>query len=166
MPHGTTQSLTITTLESSQLPADVNLLAGWSSAGISMSGLIDALFSMEFVSASANRQAGVINAYIYAALGTTPTWPDIFSAGTPGVAGAATVRDARLLQRNLKLLQSFSFSSTSAEKGSINQEGIARLFEGLIVPSHVALFLTGTIASGTAVQLANTGNFIGYTPIT
>jgi hypothetical protein len=158
--------MTVTGLNS--LAADANLLAGWSSAGIDVKGggMQDVLISLQVTSASANRQAGTLYVYAYAALDDTPTWPDIFSAGTEGAQGAATVHDTELFGSALKLVEALSFDAGNGDVQSISQRGLAQYFGGAIPPSHVALFITGNIASATNAQLAAAGNSVTYMPVT
>lgn len=165
LQHSASVAMTVSNLHS--LAADTNLLAGWASAAIPIkaNNYQDVMVAARFVTHASNRQAGVINVYAVAALNDTPLWPDIFSAGTEGAEGAATVHDVEHIGLELLPLESIVVDNTASEEYSMAPKSLAQLFGGPIPPTHVFLFVTNTAASGTNPGLAASGSAVYYTPL-
>lgn len=140
-------NLTITSLNS--LAASAGLLAGWSSGTIdnTTDKDLDKAISAKFSSAA----AGSIQVYAYSMLDDT-NWPDIFSAGTEGTEGTATIHDDE--QKASALIPLWSTTTDGApnpDPHSMLSTSIRKAFGGFMPPKF-ALFIT---ASG---ALAATGN--------
>lgn len=149
-------NLTATSLQS--LAASAGLLAGWTSGTIdnTTDKDLDKAISAKFVTASTNRQAGRVEVYAYAMLDDS-NWPDIFSSGTEGTEGTATITDDEQKMENLILLWSTYTDTTNADPLNMPQTSVAAAFDG-ILPPKFAIFVTGAAATSTNAQFASSGN--------
>ena len=154
--YAASSNLTVTALNS--LAASAGLLAGWTSGTIdnTTDKHVDKKISARFTTSSANRQAGRIEVYAYAMLDDT-TWPDIFSSGTEGTEGAATIHDDEQKMENLVLLWSTFTDTTNADVHNMPPVSVAEAFGGALPPKF-ALFVTGAAATSTNAQFAASGN--------
>lgn len=160
--YGTDAAFTQTNLDG--IASSATWVAGWTSAAIdnaTSTKAMDYMVQGQFQVESAGLSAGVINVYAYAALNDTPTWPDLFSAGTEGTEGAATLHDTNIRDQ-LRLVASITTDTTASQNYPFMPVSIASLFGG-VVPSHWALF----VAQSTGAALETTGdpNQIYYQPI-
>lgn len=161
--YGASVAMTVTALHS--LAASQTLVAGWSSASVSNTSALnlDYMVSGTFTTASANRQVGVIEVWVLAALNDTPTWPAL-ATGAAGTQGAASfTADLQKLSYG-RLLTSFYVTATASQTYAFPPTGIAQLFGGQC-PTHWALFVTGSATTTTTAQFAASGSAIHYTPV-
>lgn len=163
LQYAASVALTVTNLHS--LATSSDFTAGWTSASVSnaTNEYLDVLLSGTFTKAAANTQIGNINIYVYAALNDTPTWPDLFSTGTEGTEGAATVHDTEQLQSGLTLVKSIGVDAGASEVHTFGPIGLAQFFGGML-PTHWAVFV-GTNATSSGASLAASGNALYYTPV-
>jgi len=148
-------NLTVTNLNS--LAASTSLLSGWTSGTIdnTTNKDLDVLISAKFTKAASNLQAGSIEVYAYAMLDDT-NWPDIFSSGTEGTEGAATVHDDEQKRECLKLLWSTATDTGASEVHNMPPTSVASAFGSL--PPKFAIFVTGNCTTTTTAQFAASGN--------
>lgn len=149
--YGTDAAFTQTNLDG--IASSATWVAGWTSPAINNTSTlaVDYLVSGQFQVESAGLSAGVINVYAYAALNDTPTWPDLFSAGTEGTEGTATLHDTEI-RDTLELVASIVTDTTASRYYSFQPVSIASLFGH--VPTHWALF----VAQSTGTTLETTGD--------
>lgn len=162
--YGSSSSFTVTSLQSLSTSSDWT--AGWTSAAVDSAGdgnPIDYQISCTFTSASANRQAGNIRIYAYAALNDTPTWPDIFSSGTEGSEGAATAHGEAARNAGMRLVDDPLTNATNAAVFTFTSF-LSFAFQGAIVPQDWALFIAHNITSSGA-GFASSGNAVYRTPV-
>lgn len=160
--YGTDAAFTQTNLDG--IASSGTWVAGWSSAAVdnvTSVKAVDYLVQGQFQVESAGLSAGVINVYAYASLNDTPTWPDLFSAGTEGSEGAATLHDTEI-RDTLRLVASIVTDTTASRYYSFQPVSIASLFGGH-VPSHWALFVAQS--TGTTLETTGDPNQIYYMPI-
>lgn len=122
---------------------------------------IDYLVSGQFQAESASLAAGEIRVYAYAAFNDTPTWPDLFSAGTEGTEGTATIHDTELRDSAVVLLWSTATDTTASRVYPMPPRSIRAAFGE--VPPYWALF----VAQSTNTTLETTGdpNVLYYVPV-
>jgi hypothetical protein len=158
--YGTDAAFTQTNLDG--IASSATWVAGWTSAAIdnTTTKAMDYLVSGTFTAESTGLSAGQIVVYAYASLNDTPTWPDIFSAGTEGTEGTATIRDTAI-RDTLRLVTAITTNTTASNVYSFQPVSIASLFGH--VPTHWALF----VAQSTGAALETTGdpNQVYYVPI-
>lgn len=148
------------------LATSATRVAGWSSASVDNSSdqFLDFLVSGQFtVNAGAAPTVGkTISVYAYAAHdgGGTPVWPDLFSSGTEGSEGAATVHDEEQRDCGLRLLWSCVVDTGTSEVYVMPPTSLAEAFGG-IVPAKWALFVT----QDTGQALHSAGSAVYRTPI-
>jgi len=159
--YGTDAVFTQTNLDG--IASSATWVAGWTSGSVDNTSTLalDYLVAGQFQVESAGLSAGVINVFAYAVLNDTPTWPDLFSAGTEGTEGTATLHDTEI-RDTLRLVASIATDTTASRFYSFQGVSIASLFGG-IVPTYWALF----VAQSTGAALETTGdpNQIYYMPI-
>jgi hypothetical protein len=151
--------LVVTSLHS--LAASTTRLGGWTSAVIdnTIDRDIDKQIIASFVSHASNRSStGSLELWAYGMIDDS-TWPDIFSSGTEGTEGAATVHDAYRKSCALRLLWSVSPDATASAVYVTPPLSVASAFDGLLPPKF-ALFVTGNITTTTTAQLASSGSQI------
>ncbi len=159
--YGTDAAFTQTNLDG--IASSTTWVSGWTSGAIDNTSTkaVDYLVSGQFQVESAGLSAGVINVYAYAALNDTPTWPDLFSAGTEGTEGTATLHDTEI-RDTLRLVASIVTDTTASRYYSFQPVSIASLFGG-VVPTHWALFVAQS--TGTTLETTGDPNQIYYMPI-
>lgn len=165
---GTVTSLTVTNLHS--LAASAARTAGWTSAGIDVLGgtggpWLDVLVNASFSSHASNRQAGNIDVRVYSALDDTPTWGDIFSAGTEGAEGTATFHDSYRRNCASKVLDTIPVDNTASAIYVMDNVSVVEKYGNVGLPTDFALFVSHNIATSTNAGLAASGSAIRYTPI-
>lgn len=126
--YASSSNLTVTALHS--LAASSTFLSGWSSGTIdnTTDRHTDKVVSAKFILASANLSTtGEIRVYAYAMLDDS-NWPDLFSSGTEGTEGAASVHDTEQASSGLKLLWSTATDNTNADPHNMPPTSIATVF--------------------------------------
>lgn len=158
--YGTDAAFTQTNLDG--ISSSATWVAGWTSAAIDNTSTkaVDYLVQGQFQVESSGLSAGVIVVYAYASLNDTPTWPDIFSAGTEGTEGTATIHDTEI-RDTLKVVASIVTDTTASRYYSFQPVSIASLFGH--VPTHWALFVAQS--TGTTLETTGDPNQIYYMPI-
>jgi len=156
--YGTALTPTVTNLQS--LASSSGFASGWTSAWIDNTTTLalDYLITAA-IAAGTTPTAGSVRVYAYAQHSDGSTAPSIFSAGTPGTEGTATVTDVEQLDASLVLLWSSSVDTTSNDIYSMPPRSIAQAFG--YVPRKFALF----IAHDTVAALKSSGNAIYADPI-
>jgi hypothetical protein len=165
---GTVTSLTVTNLHS--LAASSSRTAGWTSGAIDLKDTVadlqDILVNASFTSHASNRQAGNIDVRVYSALDATPTWGDLFSAGTEGTEGTATFHDTYRRNTGSKLLTSIIADATASAVYVMDNESVAMRYGGPGgLPTDIALFVGQNIATSTNAGLAAAGSTVRYIPV-
>lgn len=160
LKYGTAAALTVTNLHS--IASSSTWSAGWTSAWIDNTSALalDYLVGGEFkVNNGAAPTTGTeIRVYAYASYDGTVS-PDIFSSGTEGTEGTATVHDTEQLDAGLVFLWSTAVDTTTGDVYSMPPRSIARAFGN--VPRKFALF----VAHNTGQNLHSAGNALYYDPI-
>lgn len=158
-------AMTVSSLHS--LAASSTWEAGWTSASVdnTTDEYSDFLVSGTFSTHASNRQAGVINVWAYASLNDTPNWPDIFSSGTEGSQGAATVTDTEERDAAMVLIASIVVDNTASAVYTFPPTSLRRAFGLDHPPTHWALFVSQNAATSTNAGLASSGSAIYYTPV-
>lgn len=161
--YAASSSLTVTNLHS--LASSQDWTAGWTSASVNntSNAYLDYLYGFTFTTNAANRQAGVINIYVIAALNDTPTWPATAS-GTIGTEGALSFTDTEERDCLCRLLGTLTVDATASAIYAFPQTGIAQWFGG-VMPTHHAIFIAQNCATTTAAGLASSGSAVYQTPV-
>lgn len=156
LEYRASSNLTVTSLDS--LAAAASLLAGWTSGTIdnTTNKDEDILVSAKFTKAAANMQAGQIQVFAYAMLDDS-NWPDVFSSGTEGSQGTATIHDDEQKNEAFRFLWATTTDTGTSEVHNMPPTSVAAAFGG-ILPAKFAIFITGNAASSTNSQLAASGN--------
>jgi hypothetical protein len=84
-------------------------------------------------------------------------WPDIFSSGTEGTQGTATVHDTEQQASALILLWSTAVDTGTAEVHSMPMTSVRGAFGG-ILPPKFAVFIAANAATSTNASFAASGN--------
>jgi hypothetical protein len=144
-------NLTVTNLHG--IASSSTWLSGWTSGTIdNTSNLdLDVLVSAKFVAESSGLSAGEIRVYVYAMLDDS-NWPDIFSSGTEGTEGTATLHDTEIRDA-LPVLFIVTTDTSASRPYPMISKSIAALFGGQM-PPKCALF----VAQSTGTTLETTGN--------
>lgn len=146
------------------LATSATRVGGWTSASVdngtdqNLDFLISGQFKVHATLAPTDKKT--ISVYAYAAFTETPTWPDLFSAGTEGTEGAATVHDEEQRDCGLRLLWSCTTDAGMAEVYVMPPTSLAEAFGG-IVPRQWALWVT----QDTGQALAADTNALYRTPL-
>lgn len=153
--------LTVTNLHS--LAASSTFVAGWTSGTIDNTSDLDfdKFLSGSFTCHASNQQAGEIRIYVYTQRKDS-TWPDLFSSGTEGTEGTATVHDSEIRDAGMKLLWSSVTDGGASDIYTVPFMSIASLFGGMM-PPKCALFVTTTAASSTNASFASSGSILSLT---
>lgn len=161
--YGTLNTFTVTNLHS--LASSSSREAGWTSASVANTSTLalDYIISGTFATHASNRQAGYIDVRLYTALNATPTWPDIFSAGTEGTEGTATWHDTEQMNSGSVLLRSIEVDTGASDVMTFPQTGIAQLFGQM--PTHFALFVGQNASTTTTAGLAASGSALYGIPV-
>lgn len=163
--YGTPVSMTMTGIE--DVDASATLVAGWTSNSVNNTSdrHVDFLLSGSFKTESTGRQDGFIVVYVYGSFNTTPTWPDLFSSGTEGSVGAATVHDTEERDAGMRLAASITTDNSNGAVYTFAPISVASLFGG-VIPPYWAVWVTSNCTSGTndwCVSDANTQLY--YVPV-
>jgi hypothetical protein len=162
LKYGSSVAMTVTNLHS--IATSSTNVAGWTSAGEDniTNCFEDYLISAQFTvdNAGAATAGKSIKVYAYAAFNDTPTWPDLFSAGTEGSQGTATVHDEEQRDCGMRLLWAGVVDAGTSEIYAMPPTSLALAFGGF-VPSDWALFIT----QDTGQALESTGNAVYYQPV-
>lgn len=158
LKYGTALTPTVTNLQS--LASSTGFTSGWTSAWIDNTSVlaVDYLVSGN-IAAGTTPTAGSVRVYAYAQHSDGSTAPDIFSAGTEGTEGTATVTDSEQLEASLVLLWSSSVDATTNDNYTMPPRSIAGAFGQ--VPRKWALY----IAHDTVAALRSTLNAVYADPI-
>lgn len=145
-------ALTQTNLDA--LATSSTLVAGWTSGSIdnTTNEYTDYLISGSITLESAGLAAGEIRLYAYAAHLDTPTWPDLFSSGTEGTEGTATVHDSEIRDSGMVLLWSTATDTGASDVYTIPPTSIAEAF------GHVPRLFALWIVHSTGANLESTGD--------
>ena len=147
-------ALTVTGLQS--LASSTTRTAGWTSDAINNTSNLDldVLVGGEFKvnNSSAPTTLTSIEVYAYAAYKDDPTWPDLFSSGTEGTEGAATVHDEEQRDCGMILLWSCTIDAGTGEVYSMPPRSLRQAFG--VLPPYVALF----VVHNTGQTLHSSGN--------
>lgn len=162
--YGTSVSMTMTGIE--DVDSSSTWVVGWTSGSVNNTSTlaVDYLLSGQFTTESTNRQAGYIFVYAYASFNDTPTWPDLFSSGTEGSVGAATVHDTEQRDSGMRLVSSITVDNTASAVYTFPPTSIATLFGGS-VPPYWAVWVTSNAATTTADWCVSSGTNLYYVPI-
>jgi hypothetical protein len=153
-------NLTVTNLHS--IATSATWLAGWTSDTIDNTTNNDLDIGVTAkITLGNSATAGEIRVYAYTMLDDS-NWPDVFSAGTEGTQGTATIHDTEYRDGSFVLLWSVATDADSGtdDNYSMPLTSIAKAFGFL--PPKFAIF----IAHSTGVNLAASGNQVtikGYT---
>lgn len=150
--YGTAEAPAVTALQS--LASSSTFLAGWTSAWIDNTTTLalNSTVSAQIMSGT-TPTAGSIRAYVYAEH-PDGTDPALFSAGTAGVEGTATVHDSEILEGSMTLIWSSSVDTTSDQAHNMPPRSIRQAFG--FMPRKWALF----IAHDTVATLKSSGSFV------
>lgn len=148
---GASSNLTVTNLASIATSADWT--AGWTSATVDNSSNLysDYLLTVK-ITAGTTLTAGQIQVRIYAELDDT-NYPDIFSAGTEGTEGTATIHDTATRDNSLVLAKVLTTDTTNSQVYCAGPISVASLFGG-VCPRKFCVF----ISHSTAANLAASGH--------
>jgi hypothetical protein len=160
--YGTDVAFTQTNLDG--IASSSTWLSGWTSAAVDNTSTkaMDYIVSGEFQVESSGLSAGVINVYAYCSLNDTPTWPDIFSAGTEGTEGTATLHDTEV-RDTLRLVASITTDTSASRKYPFFARSICAVFGTPVPPTHWALFVAQS--TGTTLETTGDPNQIYYMPV-
>lgn len=157
--YGTALTLTVTNLQS--LASSSTFVAGWTSAWIDNATSVKAVDYLitANIAAGTTPTAGSVRVYAYAQHSDGSTAPDLFSSGTEGTEGAATVTDAEMLDSAFVLLWSSVVDTTTNDNYTMPPRSIKQAFGQ--VPRKFAIF----IAHDTVAALRSTVNAVYADPI-
>lgn len=131
-------------------------MAGWTSGTFDNATdlLIDRLVSGQFQvnTGSAPTAGGTISLYAYAAFTDTPDWPDLFSSGTEGSVGTATVHDEEQRDCGMVFLWGCTVDATTSRVYVVPPRSLAQAFGGML-PTHTALWVVQN--TGQALSASN-----------
>lgn len=158
LSYRASSNLTVTNLAG--VASSASWVAGWTSGTIdNTSDLdLDKLVSASFTVESAGLSAGEIRVSVYAMLDDS-TWPDLFSAGTEGTEGTATIADTEIRDHSLIPLWSCITDTTASRVYTMPKRSIAALFGG-VLPPKFAIFVsqsTGTTLETSGQQVTVVG---------
>ena len=162
--YGTPVTVTMTGIE--DIDASASLVAGWSSNSVNNTSDLyqDFLVGGQFTLESSPIQAGEIRVYIYAAWTTTPVWPDIFSTGTEGSVGAASITDTEERDCCMALGAQISTDNSTSAVYAFKPFSVAQLFGG-IVPPYWAIWVTGNTSTATNDLFVSSGTALYIQPV-
>lgn len=149
--------LTVTNLHS--IATSATWVAGWTSGTIDNTSDLDfdKWLSGKITVAAAGLAAGEIRVYVYAMMDDA-NWPDIFSAGTEGTEGTATLHDTNIRDAHMRLLWSTPTDTTASQVYPIPKTSLASAFGSGVIPPKVAIFITHS----TGANLAAAGNQVTH----
>lgn len=161
LKYGTPAAFTQTNLDG--VSSSATWVSGWTSGGVSNTTELaeDYLVSGQFMAESSGLSAGEIRVYAYAAFDATPTWPDLFSSGTEGTEGTATLHDTSTRDSSLVLLWSTATDTTASQVYAMPPRSIRAAFGS--VPPHWALFVVQS--TGTTLETTGDPNVVYRVPV-
>lgn len=164
LQYGTDAAFTMTGIE--DVDASSTWVGGWTTGSVDNTSTeaIDYLVSGQFTTESSNRQAGWIYVYAYGVFVDTPTWPDLFSSGTEGTVGAATVHSVEARDSGMRLIAAIYCNNTASAVFSFPPTSIAQAFGGT-VPSLWALWVTSNVTTTTTDWCVSSGTTLYYAPV-
>ena len=157
-------NLTVTTLAG--IASSATWVAGWTSGTIDNTSTLDLdhLISAKITVESASLVAGEIRVYLYTMLDDS-TWPDLFSAGTEGTEGTATLHDTEIRDSGLYLLWATVTDTSASRVYTMPQTSVVTRVGGL--PAKYALFVaqsTGTTLETSGQQVTVKGTAVNVAP--
>lgn len=158
LKYGTAASMTVTAINS----LATSTTAGVTSDSINNTSTLatDYLVGGQFTMGTTPTAGRTFRVYAYSAFDTTPTWPDVFSSGTEGTAGAATVHDTEQLDSAFRLLWTAVVDASTGDVHAMPLTSIANAFGGSVPPYFALFFLNDT-----AVTMSASGHSFYYVPI-
>jgi hypothetical protein len=161
LKYGTPLDLTVTALQS--LASSSAFTSGWTSETIDNTSVLATDYMVGAnLYAGTTPTAGEIRVYAYACLkdvSGTPTWPDLFSSGTEGTQGAATLHDTENLDSGIMLLWSSAIDTSTDGPYPMPPRSIRQAFNN--VPQKFALY----VAHNSVAALKSTLQAIHAVPI-
>lgn len=160
LKYGTASALTVTALNGG-IASSATWVAGWTSGSINNTSTLaqDYLISGQFTVESSGLSAGVILVLAYAAFNTTPTWPTVFSAGSAGTEGTATIHDTEVRDSAFVRLAAITTDTTVSRVYPMSPVSIRDAFGQ--VPPYFAIF----VAQSTGTTLETSGNALYQVPV-
>lgn len=161
LKYGTAVALTQTNLDG--IASSATWVAGWTSGQIDNTTELadDYMVSGTFQVESAGIAAGVILVLAYAAFDATPTWPDLFSAGTEGTEGTATINDTEVRDAGFVRLAAIVTDATASRNYPFAPVSIRDAFG--FVPPYFAIYVAQS--SGAALETTGDPNKVYVLPI-
>jgi len=146
LAYAASSDLTVTALNGA-IASSATWIAGWTSGTIdnTTNKYLDYLISAKLVAESSGLAAGEVRVYAYAMLDDS-NWPDVFSSGTEGTEGTATIHDVNVLASHFRMLWSSATDTTASQVYPMPKTSIASLFGG-ICPSKFAIFITHSMSA-------------------
>lgn len=162
LKYGTATALTQTNLDG--ISSSSTWVAGWTSGSIDNTSTLalDYLIGGTFTVESSGLSAGQINVSAYAAFNTTPTWPDVFSAGTEGTEGTATIHDTEIRDCAFRPIVGIATDTSASRAYPFPPIGIAQQFGGS-VPPYFSIFVAQS--TGTTLETTGDPNQVYYIPV-
>lgn len=151
LAYAASSNLTVTNLAS--IATSATWVAGWTSGTIDNTSnlYLDYAVTGKITVAAAGLSAGEIRISVYRMLDDT-NWPDLFSAGTEGTEGTATIHDVNMRDHGLVVGDVAATDTTASQVYHLEIPSVAALFGGNL-PAKFALF----IAHSTGANLAASG---------
>ena len=151
--YAASSNLTVTALNGG-IASSNTLLAGWTSETVDNTSTKyeDILVTGKITVESSGLTAGVIEVWAYAMLDDS-NWPDVFSSGTEGTEGTATISDSEQKAASFRLLWSCATDTGASEVYSMAPSSVAGAFGG-VLPPKFAIFITHS----TVAALETSGN--------
>lgn len=164
LKYGTDAAFTMTGIE--DVDSSSTWVVGWSSGSIDNTSTlaVDYLVSGQFTTEGSNRQVGYIYVYAYGCFLDSGTWPDLFSSGTEGTAGAATVHDTEERDSGMRLVAAIACDDSASAVYTFPPTSIAGVFGGSVPPLW-ALWVTSNAASSTNDWCVASGTTLYYMPV-
>lgn len=158
LSYRASSNLTVTNLAS--LAASASFVAGWTSGTIDNTSNLDddILVSGKLLMAN-SVAAGSIRIYGYTMLDDS-NWGDLFSAGTEGTEGTATVHTSTIRDAGMVLLKSFANRADPGTDDTYTFGKVSVRGAFGFMPSKFALFITSSVAlaaSGQQVTIQGVG---------
>jgi hypothetical protein len=147
--YAASQNMTVTALASMATSSDWR--TGWTSDLIDNTTnlYLDYLISGKIV-AGGTAAAGQIRISLYAMMDDS-TWVDIFSSGTEGAQGAATILDVATRDNSLVLARALTTTTTASQVYPWGPLSVASCFGG-IVPAKFSIFIAHSLANNLAAS--------------
>jgi hypothetical protein len=150
--YAASSNLTVTNLAS--IATSATWIGGWTSAEIdNTTNLYDDYHLSGIIKvASAGLAAGEIRVYLYGHLDDS-NYPDVFSAGTEGTEGTATIHDVEVRDTAFRLAKVMATNTTASRIYPFGPLSAARLFGG-VCPAKFSIFVT----QSTTANLESSGH--------